>query len=305
MTTQRDQTNTFVTSAWSCTIRLVVERESALVPAGRNLVALLERVDLLASRFRPDSALSRANANAGRPVPIPRLLVDLVAVALDAATQTRGLLDPTVGLRMCELGYDRDILLLHSNTDQPGTQVATVRRRDARRDWRHIRLHRDAGLLTVPAGTALDLGATAKAYIADQAARALSARYETGVLVELGGDLAVAGVRPGGWCISVSERAGDAGQLVRLDHGGIATSTTTIRHWDRDGQRRHHIIDPRTGAPADGPWRTATVFAPTALAANVAATAAIILGQQAERWLTARHLAARLVDQDGRIRGIL
>jgi FAD:protein FMN transferase len=246
---------------------------------------------------------------------VPRLLADLVAAALDAAAKTDGAVEPTLGLAMCDIGYDRDI----TDITTPGRGLAAARhaaksaaagpRRSltnpsgagrARRSWRDVRLDTGAALLTVPTGSALDLGASAKAFTADLAARTLSARYGTPVLVELGGDLAVAGHRPEGWSIWVAERSGGNGQSVQLSRGGLATSTTTVRRWSRDGRLMHHIVDPRTGAPAAGPWRTASVFAESALAANTASTAAIVLGADAFEWLTARGIAARLVDQDGR-----
>jgi len=158
-----------------------------------------------------------------------------------------------------------------------------------------------AGLLTVPVGTALDLGATAKAWTADRAAAELAARYGTGVLVELGGDLAVAGERPGGWIVRVAEREGAPGQNVTLERGGVCTSTTTIRTWRRGGRTVHHLLDPATGQPATGPWRTASVAAGSALAANTASTAAIVRGETAVEWLTTRGTAARLVGQDGAV----
>jgi thiamine biosynthesis lipoprotein len=162
-----------------------------------------------------------------------------------------------------------------------------------------VRLHREVGLLTVPAGVALDLGATAKAWTADHAAATLTARYGTPVLVELGGDLAVAGDRPDGWVVRVAEREGAAGQLVLLRHGGLATSTTTVRTWRRGGRPMHHLVDPLTGRPTDGPWRTASVAAGSALDANVASTAAIVRGPAAVDRLTGRRVAARLVGRDG------
>ncbi|HEU5268223.1 MAG TPA: FAD:protein FMN transferase [Jatrophihabitans sp.] len=298
---------TWVGSAWSCTVRLVVLEERALGSAVADLQALLGRVDAAASRFRPDSALSIANARAGRPTPIPRLLVDLVAAALDAAAQTDGAVDPTVGRAMIGLGYDRDIAAVRAREpgdaaaaepDAPGEPDAPAARAP---DWRAVRLHRETGLLRVPLGTSLDLGATAKAWTADHAARTLSGRYGTGVLVELGGDLAVAGTAPDGWCIRVAERAGGEGQLVRIRGGGVATSTSTLRTWRRAGRLMHHIVDPATGQPADGPWRTVTVAAASALAANTASTAAIVRGDQAAEWLREHRLAARLVGQDGSI----
>jgi len=286
-------TTTWTGRAWSCTARLVVRDPRALRPATDDLTALLERVDKAASRFRPDSALSIANRNAGRPVPVSTLLVDLVDAALDAAAQTASAVDPTLGLAMHRTGYDRDIALVPASAPGP---AAPPLRGGA---WRTVRLHREAGLLTVPAGAALDLGATAKAWTADRAARTLAARYDTGVLVELGGDVAVAG--GGEWLVRVAEREGAAGQIVTLRHGGLATSTTTVRTWRVGARRMHHILDPATGLPADGPWRTVTVAAPLTLAANVASTAAIVRGTDALDWLTRRGLAARLVDQDGAV----
>lgn len=295
-------TATFETTAWSCTVRLAVTDGRVLDAAARDLVLLLDRVDRVASRFRTDSALSVANATAGRPCPVPRLLVDLVGAALDAAVATDGAVDPTLGLAMQRIGYDRDIALVRARgvtagSVAPAPSVATLPGR-----WRAVRLHREAGLLTVPAGTGLDLGATAKAWTADRAASTLAARYGTGVLVELGGDVAVAGPVPtGGWVVQVAEHAGGPGQLVTLRGGGLTTSTTTVRTWTHAGRAAHHIVDPATGGPVTGPWRTATVAAPTALAANVASTAALVLGRRARPWLRERGLAVRLVDQGGTV----
>ncbi len=285
----------YTTRAWSCTVRLAVDDARILSPAAADLTTLLATVDSVASRFRPDSALSIANSRAGRPTPIPRLLVDLVGAALDAAAQTDGLVDPTVGLALNRIGYDRDIAAVAPDGLSVSFLAPVL-------GWRHVRLHREAGLLTVPVGTALDLGATAKAYVADHAAHALASRYGAAVMVELGGDLAVAGHRPTGWCINVAERESDDGQLILLRHGGLTTSSTTVRRWRRGGSEINHIVDPRTGAPADGPWRSVSVAAPCALAANVASTAAIIRGDGALDWLEARGLAARLVAVDGSLR---
>jgi thiamine biosynthesis lipoprotein len=285
-------------SAWSCTVRLVVGDEHVLNRAVADLAALLARVDAAASRFRADSALSVANSRAGRPVPIPRLLVALVDAALDAAVTTDGAVDPTLGLAMRRIGYDRDISDLLALTDRNAV-VSSPAIPSRTGGWRSVRLHREAGLLTVPIGTALDLGATAKAWTADHAADTLAARYDTAVLVELGGDIAVAG--DGGCLVRVAEREGAAGQLVSLRHGGLTTSTTTVRTWGYGGAPMHHIVDPRTGRPADGPWRTASVAARSALVANTASTAAIVLGEAAVEWLEARDLGARLVGRDGAI----
>ena len=140
------------------------------------------------------------------------------------------------------------------------------------------------------------------------AAAALSAAgTHAGVLVSLGGDMAVAGTAPdGGWRILVTEDSrtpsdGD-GELIAIQGGAIATSSTTVRRWkSSEGVTVHHIVDPRTGLAADTPWRTATVVAATCELANGASTAAIVMGEDAPAWLEASGLPARLVANDGRV----
>jgi thiamine biosynthesis lipoprotein len=93
--------------------------------------------------------------------------------------------------------------------------------------------------------------------------------------------------------------ASDApGQWLTITSGGLATSSTTVRRW---GQSSHHIIDPRTGAPTRSPWRTASVAAGSCVDANIAATAAIVLGEEAPAWLARHAMPARLVAHSGTI----
>jgi thiamine biosynthesis lipoprotein len=124
------------------------------------------------------------------------------------------------------------------------------------------------------------------------------------VLVSLGGDIGTAGeAPPGGWKIRVtdSHSAGPSapGQTVTIRSGGLATSSTTVRRWQRGGEGMHHIVDPRTGRPARVVWRTVTVAAATCVDANTASTAAILRGERSPAWLTALGLPARLVRPDG------
>ena len=106
----------------------------------------------------------------------------------------------------------------------------------------------------MPAGTQLDLGATAKAGAADRCARLVHETLGTGVLVSLGGDIATAGEGPeGGWQVTVQDLPDDAPQQISLTDGAaVATSSTAKRIWDQAGHRRHHLVDPRTGLPCHG-----------------------------------------------------
>ncbi|MFF0269509.1 FAD:protein FMN transferase [Kribbella sp. NPDC004536] len=276
-------------SAWSCTVRLTVGDPAVLGAACGELKALMDRVDKAASRFRPDSELSIVNHRAGALVPVSRLLVDLVDVSLVAAQVSGGAVDPTVGTAVIAAGYDADIETVRRRFPQPAGEPATVA------GWQDVRLNRKLALLGVPKDCALDLGATAKAWTADRAANLLSKRYGCAVLVEIGGDLRAAGVPEKPWIITVAERAGEPGVLVTLAHGGLTTSTRTVRSW----QTGHHVIDPRTGCPAAGPYRTASVWAPTAVRANTFSTALVATGEAALGRLKLAGHPARLVDTDG------
>lgn len=267
-----------------------------VVAAVRNEI---DACDRSCSRFRDDSELSLLNA--GRTARASEWLCQAVTVALDAAAGTDGLVDPTIGQCLIDLGYDRTF----DRIDPDLPFVVTATHVPA---WRRVRVDRTAGRIDVPSGVKLDLGATAKALCADRAAAAAASLAGSGVLVSLGGDIAVAGPPPpGGWVVRVTERADSApaaeapGQTVAIRAGGLATSGTAARRWARAGAVMHHLVDPRTGQPAGDAWRTISVAAPSCVAANTASTAAMVLGGEAPAWLTSRGCDARLVGPDGRV----
>ncbi len=274
-------------------------RPGALGTAVRLLRAELTALDLACSRFRVDSELVRANAAAGRPVAITPLLAEAVAVALRAAEQTGGDVDPTLADALAAAGYDGDFAGL------PADGAPVVPRPPRRGGWQDVALDQAAGILEVPAGVGLDLGATAKAFGADRSAALIAAATGAGVLVNLGGDIAVAGPVPaGGWPVRVTDRPvhaddGASGQVVHIHGGGLATSSTVVRRWRRGGVTYHHILDPRSGLPAEPVWCTVTVNAASCVDANTASTAAVVRGRSAVAWLTDLGLPSRLVGASG------
>jgi thiamine biosynthesis lipoprotein len=276
---------------WSTTGSVVVTDPDALGSVVEIVRAGLDEVERACSRFRSDSEISGLTPGRNRLSP---MLADLVGTALDAAEASAGLVDPTVGSVVRALGYDRSIELLPAD----GAPVALVHHVPG---WRRVHLYGDK--LDLPRGVQLDLGATAKARAADLMARRAAESVGVGVLVELGGDIATAGAGPaGGWQVLVRDSEDDPAAQVTLQPGwALATSSTVRRAWRRGGVRLHHIIDPRTAAPAAPVWRSATVAAPTCTEANTASTAAVILGHDAGRWLSERGWTARLVDQRHRV----
>jgi thiamine biosynthesis lipoprotein len=300
---------TTASAAWmalGCRVHLVVTDRTQLADARTLLEADLTEVDLACSRFRPDSELVALDRAMGRPVSVSPVLAEAIGVALRAAELTDGDVDPTVGEAIAAAGYDRDFALVAP--DGPPLNL-TVR---AVPGWRQVRLDAASGTLTMPAGVRLDLGATAKAWASDRAAGRITAALGCGVLVGLGGDIAVAGhAPPGGWRIRVQDVTSGPDDppegpsaMVAMTSGGLATSSTTARRWRRGGDVLHHILDPRTGLPPAPVWRTVSVTAATCADANAASTAAIIRGDQAPGWLTSVGLPARLVDVGGRVRTV-
>jgi thiamine biosynthesis lipoprotein len=289
--------------ALGCLVRLVVTDPDHL-DACRYLLELdLAEVDAACSRFRPDSELVALDRADGQPVPVSPVLHEALSVALRAAELTDGDVDPTVGSAMDAIGYDRDFELVERDGRPLRLEVRPVP------GWRKVRLDDVYGTVTMPAGTRLDLGATAKAWAADRAARMLAAASGCGILVSLGGDTAVAGPPPeGGWRIRVQDVTGHPDEApvgphttVAIRDGGLATSGTSARRWRRGGQELHHIVDPATGLPARTTWRTVTVAAATCADANTATTAAMLRGTSACDWLNGLGLPARLVAADGTV----
>jgi FAD:protein FMN transferase len=279
--------------ALGTTASVYVTDANALEAARAAVEHELDAIDSACSRFRDDSDLMRANARAGHPSPVAPLLAEAIAVALRAARLTGGMVDPTIGEALVLAGYDRDFARLRPTTG-PLRAVRVP-------GWHTVKLDREHALLMLPRGVRLDLGATAKALAADRAAAAAArAADEAGVLVNLGGDIAVAGTAPAqGWTVGVGDdHRGPADQTLTIRSGGLATSSTVVRCW---GPGRHHIIDPRTGIPAGPHWRTASVAAASCVDANTASTAAIVLGPSAPAWLAERDLPARLVARDGAV----
>lgn len=273
---------------------------SALADACVVVERQIDAVDRACSRFRDDSELTRLNRAGGRPVTVSAVLREAVEVALRAARATDGLVDPTVGAAMRLVGYDRDFASVAAEGG------AIVLRAGPVPGWRLVRVDRSCGQVQVAPGVELDLGATAKAWCADRAASAAATATGAGVLVSLGGDVAAAGVPPaGGWQVRVADHhaapADAPAHVVGITAGGVATSGTSARRWVRGGRHLHHLLDPATGLPASSPWRTVSVAAASCVEANIASTAAVIVGDAAPAWLADRGLPARLVGAGGNV----
>jgi FAD:protein FMN transferase len=260
----------------------------------------IEAIDLACSRFRPDSELAHLHSRAGTPVTVSPLLLEALEVAVAVAEKTNGAVDPTVGNAMSTLGYDRDFDEVEDRPSLPSGVLGPVV------GYGHIHIDARTRTVRIPRGVRLDLGSSAKALVADRSAARIADQLDTGVLVSVGGDIAVAGPPPpDGWPIGIavesSAQAGEPDQVVAIREGGLASSSTAVRTWNVGTERVHHIVDPSTGYAAVPHWTLVSVASASCVEANALSTAAVVWGREALVRLGALGQAARLLRCDGEI----
>lgn len=224
------------------------------------------------------------------------MLIGPLTAALEAARWTDGLVTPTILPALLAAGYDRSFERL-----PPAVASRPWPRLDPDA-WRAIHVDLVTRTVTLPAGVAIDLGGVAKGYAAD-----LLARGQRALLVDAGGDIAVSGPLPTGrpWLIGIANpHVPDENLvLIALCRGGVATSGRDLRRWRQGDVERHHLIDPRSGRPAETDVLAATVIGPSAVVAEVAAKVVVLHGaEEGTRWIEQRPaLAALVVRDDGRV----
>ena len=238
---------------------------------------LFDANDRRFSRFRESSELNRVNARPLGVTLVSEELASMLSLLIDAAKATDGLVTPSVGGAVLAAGYDRDFVELPADGDAveparvPGVDAIALRGR----------------ILLRVEPVVLDLNGIVKGKTVDDALAAVGAGW-----ISAGGDLAT--TIP----VAVGLPCGD---VVELRRGGLATSSTSRRAWLRGGASQHHLIDPRTGAPAQSPWRDVTVVAATCAVADVGAKAALLLGVDGPAWLDQRGLAGRFAAAGGAV----
>ena len=235
------------------------------------------RVEACCSRFDPRSELRRLTGQVGVPVAVSTLLFEAVRFALAVARESRGAFDPTMGVALEALGFDRN----YRTGERVGTPVA----RGAPVSYLDVELDAERQTIMLRRPLILDLGAVAKGLAIDLAAHELEPLQD--FAIDAGGDLYLGGHRPDGaaWSVGIrnprpTEPNGASGdELVEVLHVS-ETAVCTSGDYERrapNATRRHHILDPRPGTSANG-VASVTVVAPTAMMADAVATAAFVLG---------------------------
>ena len=249
------------------------------------------------TRFSESSELSALNRSAGTWFVASPELFQVVSLAYTYYQLTDGLFDPAILPALELAGYDRSmdeirangaVLAASTEITRPGSTFAQV----------ELDANRQA--IYLPAGMRLDLGGIAKGWIAEQAAHMIS-RYTSACVVNAGGDLFAYGYPEEGiWPVGVEDPFNPERDLavLAIESGAVATSTITRRRWEQEGRMRHHLIDPRTGIPAETVWASVTAIAPHAAQAETLAKAMLIGGPNYAARLTELNPEAAFIAVD-------
>ena len=252
------------------------------------------------SRFRQDSELSKLNQSMGMMQTVSPVLWDVFLLSLEVAGRSSGLINPLVLDALLQAGYSQSFEKMkpsdNGNHSTPRSPIPTV---DG--------LHWDASsrAIQLAPNTHLDFGGIAKGWAAQTAMNKLKIYAPS--LVDAGGDIAISGWRADGkpWLIAIADPRQPGEQLGMLQVGrcGIATSGTDYRRWKTGSDWQHHIIDPRSGKPAETDVLSVTAVAPTVIEAEMAAKVVLISGSQhGLEWLDKQPLIEGLVVlEDGSI----
>jgi thiamine biosynthesis lipoprotein len=265
-------TNRLGTLGWSAgdvmgttaSITLVGGDAGLLVAAELRLRTLEQRW----SRFLPTSDVSRLNSAAGRPVAVDADTVVLVERAIEGWRMTSGGFDATVLAAVVGAGYVADLRTSAPHPGKPGPPGVGMA---------GVHVDRTTGRVGLPSGCGFDPGGIGKGLAADLVAFDLRRGGADGGCVNVGGDLRTWGIAPHGgrWRVDVGDRT------VEISGGGIATSGSSRRRWDVDGQSFHHVVDSRTGRPTTSGTASVTVIANSGWRAECCATALMAVAPQA------------------------
>ena len=290
---QGDLSFEFLAMGTPCRIAIEGTPQDVAERAAQAAIAEIRRIEAKYSRYQDDSVVSRINAAAGsgRIVAVDEETADLLDFAARLNAFSDGLFDPTTGVL-------RKVWDFRAARLPEPAQVASAL---ARVGWHRVEWQRPHIHLGLPE-MELDFGGFGKEYATDRAAGVLAAAGVASALVNLGGDLRVVGRRAQGrgWLLGIADPRKDGAVFasITLHEGALATSGDYERYFEHAGRRYCHVLDPRSGWPAQG-WRSVSVSAPACLAAGALSTVAMLKGDDALAFLREQAVDFLAVDADG------
>lgn len=260
------------------------------------------------TRFTDTSELAELNRSAGRWFRASAEMFEVIRLANHLAVETGGLFDPAILPALKRAGYDRSMDEIRNQPDRADSNAEVNAGNDPDQDFRNVQLDEASHSIFLPQGMQIDLGGIAKGWIAEQAALRL-ANVSTACAVSAGGDMFLVNLPDGelDWEIGLENPLSPEENLavLHVSPGAVATSSIAKRQWKHNGRVVHHLIDPRSGEPAQTEWLSTTVWAEKAAEAEVYAKVLLITGPSNAQALF-KHQTSKAylaVDKQGWVHG--
>jgi thiamine biosynthesis lipoprotein len=289
--------------AMNTSVMLAADGEGA-IPGMYVAKTFIDECEQRFSRFLPASELSDLNRSAGHWIQISDDLMDLLQLSMKYYTETNGIFDPSILSDLKRIGYDRSMEQIRAHETRLSPDVSI---RTSRPAFDEIRFDPANNRVRLPRDMEIDLGGIAKGWIVEKAAQLLNRYVAACGGVSAGGDIQFIGRPLDGmdWDVYLEDPRSPTQTLAQLhiSSGAVATSSIMKRTWSQGEKVRHHLIDPRTGEPAQTDWLS--VITPSVIDAEVYAKAILIAGAKDLHSLLnkKRDLAFITVDLDGYLSG--
>ena len=249
--------------------------------AAKAVFSEINRIDALMSMYKKSSDVAKINsAKAGETVTVSEDTYKVIKTALSISEMSGGAFDITVApvTVLWDFGAEKPSVPMDSEIEEALSKV----------DYKAIELCDNNTVVKRNDGTMIDLGGAAKGYAGDCAVKAAEKYSLIGGIIDLGGNILCFGENPksdnGKWTVGIQVPFSPAGtyeKVVEISHGAVVTSGTYQRYFDSGGKKYHHIIDPKTGYPANRAYDSVTVVLNNSLEADCLATAAYVMGTDA------------------------
>lgn len=238
----------------------------------------LTRLDDLLSVTKNKSEIAKINRNAGTKTAVSKEVLEILSKAQTVSKQTGGIFDVTVYPIVKAWGFTTD--------ERHVPEAKTLRTLLPYVDYKKLTLDSTGGTVSLEKNMAIDLGGIAKGYASQKLADTMKQNGVESAVLNLGGNVQTIGQKPGGsnWVVAV-EYPGTQEHFAKVSVGeaSLITSGAYQRYFEEDGKIYHHIIDPRTGIPAESGLKSATVVCEDPVMGDALSTALFIMGEQSAR----------------------
>lgn len=235
--------------------------------------SIMQDLEKTLSRFIEDSDVSKINANTGEWVEISDTTLEVIQMGINIGELSQGAFDITIGALLDLWGFGSGHYYVPNDAELEKA-LATI-------DYKKVEINQEENKVRIPEGTILDLGGIAKGYIVDQGIEFLKSEHVIRAIINAGGDISVIGRRPDDqpWRVGVQDPESPASirWVLPLENTTVVTSGDYQRYFEYGGQKWHHIIDPKTGYPADS-LRSVTIVGDDAAISDAVSTAVFVLG---------------------------